>query len=79
MTAQIAVSTIEALSLPPDVWCGWLQQYRDWVEPTTEGALVRSYERGMVTLSRAGGVFARVYVDENRISPTFFFDEIRAC
>jgi hydroxymethylglutaryl-CoA reductase (NADPH) len=43
---------------------------------TTEGALVRSYERGMVTLSRAGGVVARVYVDENRISPIFFFDDI---
>ena len=40
---------------------------------TTEGALVRSYERGMVTLSRAGGVVARLYVDENRISPVFFF------
>jgi hydroxymethylglutaryl-CoA reductase (NADPH) len=43
---------------------------------TTEGALVRSYERGMVTLSRAGGVVARLYVDENRISPVFFFDHI---
>jgi hydroxymethylglutaryl-CoA reductase (NADPH) len=43
---------------------------------TTEGALVRSYERGMVTLSRAGGVVARMYADENRISPIFFFDDI---
>lgn len=40
---------------------------------TTEGALVRSYERGMVTLTRAGGVSACVYVDENRASPVFFF------
>jgi hydroxymethylglutaryl-CoA reductase (NADPH) len=38
---------------------------------TTEGALVRSYERGMVTLTRAGGVHARVYCDENRVSPVF--------
>jgi hydroxymethylglutaryl-CoA reductase (NADPH) len=43
---------------------------------TTEGALVRSYERGMVSLSRAGGVVARLFVDENRISPVFFFDSI---
>jgi hydroxymethylglutaryl-CoA reductase (NADPH) len=43
---------------------------------TTEGALVRSYERGMVTLSRAGGVVARIHLDENRISPVFFFDGI---
>ncbi len=43
---------------------------------TTEGALVRSYERGMVTLSRAGGVVTRLYMDENRISPVFFFDDI---
>jgi hydroxymethylglutaryl-CoA reductase (NADPH) len=43
---------------------------------TTEGALVRSYERGMLTLSRAGGVIARVFMDENRISPVFFFDDI---
>jgi len=43
---------------------------------TTEGALVRSYERGMVTLTRAGGVSTRVYTDENRISPVFFFDHV---
>lgn len=43
---------------------------------TTEGALVRSYERGMVTLTRAGGVTARVLVDENRVSPVFLFDGV---
>lgn len=45
---------------------------------TTEGALVRSYERGMVTLTRAGGVTTRVYQDENRVSPVFFLDDV-AC
>jgi hydroxymethylglutaryl-CoA reductase (NADPH) len=44
---------------------------------TTEGALVRSYERGMVTLSRAGGAVVRLYVDENCISPIFVFDDVR--
>jgi hydroxymethylglutaryl-CoA reductase (NADPH) len=43
---------------------------------TTEGALVRSYERGMVTLTRAGGATARVLVDENRVSPVFVFDGV---
>jgi len=43
---------------------------------TTEGALVRSYERGMVTLTRAGGVTASVAVNENRVSPVFFFDDV---
>lgn len=43
---------------------------------TTEGALVRSYERGMVTLTRAGGVETRLYMDENRMAPVFFFDDI---
>ncbi len=47
---------------------------------TTEGALVRSYERGMVTLSRAGGVTTRVCRDENRVCPTFVFDNVaEAC
>jgi hydroxymethylglutaryl-CoA reductase (NADPH) len=45
---------------------------------TTEGALVRSYERGMVTLSRAGGVTTRVLRDENRVCPTFLFDGVAA-
>ncbi|HEV2990744.1 MAG TPA: hydroxymethylglutaryl-CoA reductase [Candidatus Angelobacter sp.] len=45
---------------------------------TTEGALVRSYERGMMTLTRAGGVTARVYVDENRISPVFLLPNVAA-
>lgn len=43
---------------------------------TTEGALVRSYERGMAALTRAGGVETRIHVDENRVSPVFFFDSV---
>ena len=43
---------------------------------TTEGALVRSYERGMVALTRAGGVTTRVYLDENRVSPVFLFESV---
>ena len=43
---------------------------------TTEGALVRSYERGMVALSRAGGATARVVMDENLVSPVFLFDDV---
>ncbi len=45
---------------------------------TTEGALVRSYERGMALLTRAGGVDARVHVDENCVAPTFFFRDVVA-
>jgi hydroxymethylglutaryl-CoA reductase (NADPH) len=43
---------------------------------TTEGALLRSYERGMVTLTRSGGVDARVVIDENRVSPVFLFNDV---
>jgi len=43
---------------------------------TTEGALVRSYERGMVALTRAGGVTTRVYINENRVSPVFLFESV---
>lgn len=43
---------------------------------TTEGALVRSYERGMVALTRSGGVTARVLADENRAAPVFVFDDV---
>ncbi|HWM89264.1 MAG TPA: hydroxymethylglutaryl-CoA reductase [Thermoanaerobaculia bacterium] len=43
---------------------------------TTEGALVRSYERGAVILTRAGGATARVLADENRVSPVFLFDGV---
>lgn len=45
---------------------------------TTEGALVRSYERGMVTLSRSGGVTTHLYLDENRILPVFCFRDVQA-
>ena len=40
---------------------------------TTEGALVRSYERGSAAITRAGGASVRLYVDENRITPVFLF------
>lgn len=43
---------------------------------TTEGALVRSYERGMMTLTRAGGVTTRIYADENKVCPVFFFSGV---
>jgi len=43
---------------------------------TTEGALVRSYERGMVMLTRAGGVTVRVFADQNVVSPIFSFDSV---
>ncbi|MFN7963343.1 MAG: hydroxymethylglutaryl-CoA reductase [Thermoanaerobaculia bacterium] len=38
---------------------------------TTEGAMVRSYERGMVAITRSGGAVARVLRDENRVTPVF--------
>ena len=43
---------------------------------TTEGALVRSYERGMAALTRAGGVKTRIHADENRVAPVFCFDDV---
>ncbi|HWN41191.1 MAG TPA: hydroxymethylglutaryl-CoA reductase [Thermoanaerobaculia bacterium] len=43
---------------------------------TTEGALVRSYERGMVAITRAGGATVRVVTDENRVSPVFVFESV---
>lgn len=43
---------------------------------TTEGALIRSYERGMVVLTHAGGVKTAVLQDENHISPVLQFDDI---
>ena len=43
---------------------------------TTEGALVRSYERGMVTLTRAGGAAVRVSRDTNRVCPVFLFPDV---
>ena len=43
---------------------------------TTEGALIRSYERGMVALSKAGGVQTAVLTDENQTAPGFLFDDV---
>ncbi len=43
---------------------------------TTEGALVRSYERGMVAITRSGGATVRLLADENRVSPVFVFEGV---
>ncbi|HZF12522.1 MAG TPA: hydroxymethylglutaryl-CoA reductase [Thermoanaerobaculia bacterium] len=43
---------------------------------TTEGALVRSYERGMVALTRAGGARVRIWTDENRVAPLFELGDV---
>lgn len=42
---------------------------------TTEGALLRSYERGMVALTKSGGVQTALLADENQTAPAFFFDD----
>ena len=41
---------------------------------TTEGALVRSYERGMMAVTRSGGVHVRVSSEGNRACPIFSFE-----
>ena len=43
---------------------------------TSEGALIRSYERGMVALTKSGGVQTALLADENQIVPTFFFEDV---
>lgn len=43
---------------------------------TTEGALVRSYERGMAVLTQAGGATARIWADENRVAPIFKLGDV---
>lgn len=43
---------------------------------TTEGALLRSYERGMVALTKSGGAQTAVLAEENQTGPSFFFDDI---
>ncbi len=45
---------------------------------TTEGALVRSYERGMAAITRAGGATARVSLDRNRVCPIVCFPDVDA-
>ena len=45
---------------------------------TTEGALVRSYERGMVAITRSGGASVRLWADENRVSPVFLCRDVAA-
>ena len=43
---------------------------------TTEGALIRSYERGMVALTKSGGVQTALLADENQTAPAFFFEDV---
>lgn len=45
---------------------------------TTEGALVRSYERGAVAITRSGGATVRVVIDENRVGPVIFCRDLEA-
>jgi hydroxymethylglutaryl-CoA reductase (NADPH) len=43
---------------------------------TSEGALIRSYERGMMALTKSGGVQTAVLADENHTVPSFFFSGV---
>lgn len=43
---------------------------------TTEGALVRSYERGMMAITRSGGATVRIASDGNRACPLFSLESV---
>jgi hydroxymethylglutaryl-CoA reductase (NADPH) len=45
---------------------------------TTEGALVRSYERGMAAITRAGGATVRLLADENKVCPVLIYPDAAA-
>ena len=45
---------------------------------TTEGALVRSYERGAALITKCGGADVRIERDENEISPIFKLPSVAA-
>ena len=52
----VAASSISTFPvLPDDVWCGWLGQFREWVEPTTEGAIEAIFSCASVELALAIG------------------------
>ena len=45
---------------------------------TTEGALVRSYERGMMAITRCGGARVRIWGEGNRVTPVFEYRDLEA-
>lgn len=45
---------------------------------TTEGALVRSYERGMAAITRAGGATVRLTADQNKVCPVLVYEDAAA-
>ena len=47
--------------LPDDVWSGWFRQFRDWVTPTTDGALEAIFGVAAVTVGLAAGRDAAVH------------------
>lgn len=55
MTTRVQPSTISPPILPDDVWCGWLARYRDWVEPTTDGAMEAIFAGGSQAVGIAIG------------------------
>ena len=65
-------------TLPEEVWVGWLERFRDWVLPTTDGGLEGIFGSGSLALGLAIGrnlnlfygvdTYANLYI--NLIGPT---------
>jgi hypothetical protein len=55
--AMISTSTLSQTApiLPSDVWVGWLDQFRSWVEPTTDAALEGVFAVASIQLAIAVG------------------------
>lgn len=56
MITQVMSTPQQILPVLPDaIWVGWLKKFRDWVEPTTDGALEGVFLAGSVVLGMAVG------------------------
>lgn len=55
MTNSAATNSQMRPILSNDVWTGWIAQYREWVEPSTDGAIEGIFGTGIVELGMALG------------------------
>ncbi len=58
-------------ALPSDLWLGWLEEFRDWVLPTTDAGEAAIFAAGLLTLGCAIGRQVRVHYGR-ALYPNFY-------
>lgn len=75
MSTTLTATTQHTLPiLPNDVWTGWFEDFRQWVEPTTDGSFEGIFAVGSQIVGNATGRLVGIHYGRPTYANTYVLD-----